>query len=119
MSPSLPSVPKAQPSAAQIKFLEASPFHQRPSIAPQGISIVHGGKPGAVGSLGSPEEYSSLQAITGSFAKIKSKELIFYVYGELRYEDVSSRPHTTEFCIYISDPDTKEIGVCRGFNELD
>ena len=30
---------------------------------------------------------------------IKNGTIILYVYGELTYEDVSGRPHTTDFCV--------------------
>ena len=108
-----------QPSADQIKMLQSGPFRQRASIAPQGTSTVYAGNPGAVGGFVSPEEHSFLQAVTGDYARIKSKDVIFYLFGELHYEDVSGQPHTTQFCVYLSDPDTKQMGVCYGFNELD
>lgn len=108
-----------RPSPEQIKELEKGPFIIFPSIGPQQTSTIFGGKPPAVGNFLPPRESEGAEYLMRQFDKIKAKELIFYAFGEIRYDDVSDRPHITYICIFISDPDAKEISSCQGFNEIE
>jgi len=49
---------------------------------------------------------------------IKKGELVFYVYGNVRYKDVFGRPHTTTWCIFLR-PDLNRMGICNRYNSAD
>lgn len=41
-----------------------------------------------------------------------------YCFGVLKYDDVFGNHRETEYCIYLANPDTKEVGVCDTFNDV-
>jgi hypothetical protein len=58
------------------------------------------------------------QTLVSQYTQIKNKQLFLYYYGLLKYEDNSGKPHETQFCILLANPDTKEAGMCDSFNDL-
>jgi hypothetical protein len=48
---------------------------------------------------------------------------IIYVFGELRYVDISERPHSTKYCVYAvklrQKPLLWQLSYCNKFNEMD
>lgn len=48
---------------------------------------------------------------------IRNGTLIFYVYGEISYEDIFANHHCTKFCLSFS-PDLKGTGFCGVYNEM-
>jgi hypothetical protein len=108
------SVPLSGPSRQQIAQLV---FRPAQSIAPQGYYRESmGNVVGAEGS--STSQISGQQILASQYAQIKNKQLFLYYYGLLKYEDTSGKPHETQFCILLADPDTKAAGMCDSFNDL-
>jgi hypothetical protein len=107
-------VPLSGPSSQQIALLT---FRPAQSIAPQGYYRESFGiEPGAEAATSS--QITGQQALISQYTQIKNKQLFLYYYGILKYEDIFGKPHETQFCIYLSNPDTKEAGVCDSFNDL-
>jgi hypothetical protein len=52
------------------------------------------------------------------YPSIKNKSLFLHIYGEIEYQDIGGERHTTQFCIFLNDPDTKELFYCKSFNEM-
>jgi type II secretory pathway pseudopilin PulG len=120
--PILASIEILGPPDDAIKILRNSDalFRQEPTIAPQGAAPVVVGSLGGTGWANDPKEASeALKILKDNFPKIQSGEMLLYVFGEMRYEDVSGRPHTTQYCVFISDPKNKKMGICPQFNEMD
>jgi hypothetical protein len=103
------------PSADQIKALEFQPTQ---AIAPQGkynFAI-------STGANWEPTVRARKQdteSLIAEYPLIKNGQLILYYYGMLQYADNSGHTHSTQFCIYMANPQTQEIGFCRDFNDLD
>jgi len=73
----------------------------------------------AVGAQGATSsQISGQQILISQYMQIKSKNLFLYYFGVLKYDDASGNSHETQFCIYLSNPDTKESGICDSFNDL-
>jgi len=49
---------------------------------------------------------------------IKGGFTIWYIYGQITYEDVSDRPHHTTFCFYLNQ-DLTTTNACSTYNEAD
>jgi hypothetical protein len=108
-------IPIAGPSPQQIAMLQFQPVQ---SIAPQGYYRENMGH--AVGpQVINADQSAGQQILISQYAQIKSKQLFLYYYGLLKYDDNSGRHHETQFCVYLADPDTKEVGICDSFNDLD
>jgi len=107
-------VPIPGPSPEQVNQLVFKPAQ---SIAPQGTYLQNIG-------MDSPAEIARLSQRTGQqtlisqYMFIKNKQLFLYYFGILKYDDVSGGHRETRFCIYLADPNTKEVGMCDGFNDL-
>jgi hypothetical protein len=107
--------PISGPSPQQIAMLVFRPV---PSIAPQGFYREYIAD--AVGpQRASADELSGQQMLISQYKQIKDKRLFLYYYGLLKYDDNSGNPRETQFCIYLADPDTKQVGICDSFNDLD
>lgn len=115
----LSPMPMSQPTPSQIKQLEDGPFGSLPSIPPQGTQTLIGGKPPAIGEITSRQQRLDRDAMMKEFDKIKSGKWVYYLIGEIRYDDVAGRPHITQFCVFISDTTTKNVASCFGFNEIE
>lgn len=106
--------PLSGPSPEQIARLT---FRPAQSIAPQGYyREVFGIAAGAEGATSS--QLSGQQILISQYTQIKNKQLFLYYFGLLKYEDIIGKPHKTQFCILLSNPDTKEAGMCDSFNDL-
>jgi hypothetical protein len=107
-------VPIPGPSSEQIKQLK---FRPAQSIAPQGSYRE------ALGSDFPPEVSTALQrqgqqTLVSQYKSIKSKQLFLYYFGILKYGDSFGKMRETQYCIFLADPDTKEVGFCDAFNDL-
>jgi hypothetical protein len=49
---------------------------------------------------------------------IKDRQQILYYFGLLQFQDAFQHAASAEFCIYMSNPDTKAIAFCRDINDL-
>jgi hypothetical protein len=107
-------VPIASPSPDEIAKLV---FRPAQSIAPQGRYNMVLGQPIA-GEPYTPEQLKGAQTLNSYFQDIKTKKVILYLYGILRYDDVSGQQRETQFCVFLADPDKKLMGFCDGFNEM-
>jgi hypothetical protein len=114
----LSAKPLTGPGTMQKLKLASAVFQPVESVAPQGHYEMVIGKPFAVGQVISEEESATVKLAISHFDDIQSMKQIVYFYGELSYEDVSDRSHLTQFCVFISDPDSKSVGICPEFNEL-
>jgi hypothetical protein len=76
-----------------------------------------------LGTFASGEPYTETQlrgekALISRLPAIKSKELILYYYGVLKYEDIFGNSRQTQFCLFLANPDTKQLGFCDSFNDM-
>jgi hypothetical protein len=107
-------VPLTGPPANEIAQLR---FRAAPSIAPQGrynqiIGQVWTGEiliPGAV---------QGRQDLISRFRDIKDRTATLYYFGILRYDDIFGNHRETQFCVFLADPDTKQMGICDAFNDV-
>jgi hypothetical protein len=59
------------------------------------------------------------QAIANSFQYIDSGQSILYVFGEIKYEDVSGESHMTNYCFHaVKIQSGWYLAECREFNEM-
>jgi hypothetical protein len=80
--------------------VNATKFEPATSIPPQGHYMIRVQFPDSVGM-------------------IKSKIQMFYIFGEVRYQDVFKRSHSTQFCVYIADPDNpRQMSYCPMHNGM-
>jgi hypothetical protein len=93
-------------------------FRPGQSIAPQGrfseaLRVIL-----PSGDISTPGERKGLQDVISRFQLIKAKKVVLYIYGILKYDDAFGKHRTTNFCIFMADPDTKRFGFCDNFNDL-
>jgi hypothetical protein len=107
-------IPLRGPSPQQVAQLVFGPAQ---SIAPQGFyREILGREVGAEGATAG--QIYGQKILTSQYTQIKGKQLFMYYYGILKYEDNSGRPHETQFCVLLANPDTREAGMCDSFNDL-
>jgi hypothetical protein len=58
------------------------------------------------------------QLIMSHFQEIRDKKYFLYYFGIVKYDDVFGGPHETQYCIFLANPTTKEVGICDAFNDL-
>jgi hypothetical protein len=58
-------------------------------------------------------------ALAAKFQDIKARKTFVYYFGILKYDDIFGKHRTTQYCIFLANPDTKETGFCDAFNDLD
>jgi hypothetical protein len=107
------------PKEATARLDKLLPQRSANPLPPQGRFVTRLGDIPPVGANASPEDLGGVAVVRESYDAIKSKVEILYVFGEYEYRDISGRSHTTRFCVFISDPDTKEVQFCDGFNQID
>jgi hypothetical protein len=57
--------------------------------------------------------------ISPIYESVKSKAFRIYVFGEIKYADISRKVDgITDFCLLMSDPDKLELGFCRNHNNM-
>jgi hypothetical protein len=88
------------------------------SIAPQGYYRETIGIEFA-GEITTDFQRTGSQVLVSQYSRIKSKQLFLYYYGVLKYDDAFGKPHQTQYCIFLANPNTKEAGICDAFNDLD
>jgi uncharacterized protein YukE len=54
-----------------------------------------------------------------NYAAIKGGTLVLYYFGQATYIDVNDRPHTTRFCLFLAQPERKQLAYCGKGNEMD
>jgi hypothetical protein len=57
--------------------------------------------------------------VTSNYQAIKDRRAFFYYYGQINYEDVYRRPHTTSFCLWLVEPENKQLVHCEKDNTMD
>lgn len=107
-------VPIAGPSPKDIKDLRFGPAQ---SIAPDGryFQVLGTAPPGE------PTfefQMQGLHALMSSYQDIKNGSLLLYYFGILKYTDAFDIPRQTQFCIFLTNPETKEPAFCDSFNDL-
>jgi len=101
------------PDIARLVFTSAQ------SVAPQGRYNQLIGYPVAVVDHSGGSDIRGMQDIRDRFEQIKSKKLMLYYFGTLRYDDIFGSTHSTDFCIFLADPDLKDnLAYCQEFNDL-
>lgn len=103
----------AGPSAQDLQHLT---YIHSTSVAPAGSYTLRGG--GGVIIPDRPEEIQGQNALIKNFSEIQSGRQILY-YGTFRYKDAFGMTRHTEFCVFLANPDTKEINYCDAHNDLD
>jgi hypothetical protein len=68
--------------------------------------------------ISSSFEKNGAQTLVSQYQFIKNKQLFLYYFGILKYDDIFGNHRETQFCIYLANPDTKEVGICDAFNDL-
>jgi hypothetical protein len=75
-------------------------------------------------TLSDPQTMQQMtQIFNAHYAAIDAGTQILYVFGEIKYDDLSDRPHTTKYCLFAvkvrQTPVLWKLGECNGFNEMD
>jgi head-tail adaptor len=109
----LSPTPISGPTPANIASLHFDPVS---ALAPQGRFTTHWGEGTVQG--GRPEQISGKQDLISKFELIQDKHLIAYFFGEILYADFTGHSRTTQFCIFLADPETKALAYCDRFNDL-
>jgi hypothetical protein len=107
-------VPMTGPSPEQIKTLK---FRPAQSIAPQGRYNE------VLGQIVSGEIYTETQMqgrkdALSRFQDIKNKIATLYYFGILKYDDIFGNLRETQFCVFLANPETKEMAFCDAFNDV-
>jgi len=105
----------SEPSPQSINLLV---FRPTQSIPPQGKYSDWLGLMIPAGSTSLPTQLKGFRDVLARFQFIKAKTHVLYYYGILKYDDVFRNHRTTEYCIFLADPDAKRIGICDSFNDL-
>jgi hypothetical protein len=108
------NVPLSGPSARDVRKLIFQPAQ---SIAPQGRYNQNLGRSVAPEASSASQEQGARE-LASEHKLIKSKQLLLYYYGIIKYDDIFGHPHQTQWCIYLANPETKDIGMCDAFNDL-
>jgi hypothetical protein len=58
------------------------------------------------------------QVISQVYDAVKSKDRTIYIYGGIRYKDISGGDGYTEYCFLMSDPDKSDLAFCNSHNEM-
>lgn len=74
------------------------------SIPPQGNQALHIYLPWDVWARG-------LTSLTAKRARLS-------FFGEISYDDVASVHHRTQVCVFMIDPETRELGFCNGWSDM-
>jgi hypothetical protein len=106
--------PISGPSPEQIKLLVYQPAQ---SIPPQGTYRLNLGSD-FLGEAKTELQIHGQQILVSQYHSIKNKTLILYYYGIVKYDDASGKHRETQYCIYLANPDTKQVGTCDAFNDL-
>lgn len=106
--------PLSEPTKDQVKQLA---FRPAESIAPQGVYRQIIGVDYAGGTI-SDSQRAGEQTLLSQYNFIKTKHLYLYYFGLLKYNDTFGKSHETQYCIFLANPDTKEVGMCNAFNDL-
>jgi hypothetical protein len=57
--------------------------------------------------------------IINNYTAIKNRTGFLYYFGQATYADIDNRPHTTKFCLFLADLDTKQLAYCGKGNDMD
>jgi len=107
-------VPLSGPSAETIARLH---FRPAQSIAPQATYHQHLGSY-TPSEASTPDQVQGANESISEYPYIKNRKLFLYYFGILKYDDIFGNHRETQFCIYLANPDTKEVGFCDSFNDL-
>jgi hypothetical protein len=91
------------PEPADLTRFEFTPGS---AIPPQGKYILH---------VGDDEK----KTVLAHYASIKNGASFLFEFGEIQYNDISGRSHTTRYCVYLADSNAKQLAFCQRFNEMD
>lgn len=80
------------------------PFIPFEAIPPQGRYSIHSEI---------PEE-----TISQLYDPVKSRDRTIYVFGEIRYKNISGASGDTEYCLFMSDPDKPDLAFCNAHNDM-
>jgi hypothetical protein len=58
------------------------------------------------------------EVLISQYKAIKEKTLFLYFYGIVKYDDIFGNHRETQWCIFLANPDTREMGICDAFNDL-
>ncbi len=106
--------PLSGPTKEQIAQLA---FRPSQSIAPQGHYRASLSTDFAPESKTESQQQGQ-QVLISQYKLIKDKLRFLYYFGILKYDDVFGNHRETQYCIFLADPNTKAVGVCDGFNDL-
>ena len=56
--------------------------------------------------------------VTKNYAAIKAHTAFVYYFGQVSYIDVYRIAHTTRFCLWLAEPETKQLAHCENGNEI-
>jgi hypothetical protein len=99
--------------------IELLTFRHAQSIAPQGTYSVKIAAQQVVGEPTGIDQAMGNAFIKANFKSIKDKTNILYYFGILKYDDAFGNHRQTQYCLFIADPDTKQLGICDSFNDLE
>jgi hypothetical protein len=107
------------PSPDQVKATDV--FEGQGIIGPQGgqILVADGTSRGRIKSIN-----PTLRQASEIYDQIRGNTFFFYVFGRIKYYDISDRMHVTKYCFFLhdisdSDPPNWQLGSCNAYNEMD
>jgi hypothetical protein len=56
--------------------------------------------------------------VTNNYATIRAHTAFAYFFGEISYVDVDRRPHNTRFCLWLAEPEKKQLIHCEIGNDM-
>jgi hypothetical protein len=97
------------PSEAQLRELE---------VYMKTIKVRYVAAPGASRKVIILDNGTSRNMVTSNYQDIQNRKRFFYVFGQVDYDDVYQRSHTTRFCLWLAEPETKQLAHCQNDNEM-
>lgn len=87
------------------------PLVAAPMSTPQGYVVLFPGTPLSVST-------DPIRLTHDELEILKTGTIVFKVWGEITYQDISNRPHWTHFCAFLAK-DLKNLSACDEYNETD
>lgn len=56
--------------------------------------------------------------VTKNYAGIRDHTAFMYYFGEISYVDIESRSHSTRFCLWLAEPENKQLIHCHDGNDM-
>jgi len=107
--------PNVSDKIASWAFLTEQPFYPvwSPLTSAPSVTVI---QPGMKVSMWTPPQLR--ENAEANINRLKNRDEILYVYGEVAYDDIFHQRHCTHFCGYVA-PDLTTINSCGTYNDAD